>query len=348
MVPSLWRSRQVVYSPGRAMPTFRITEDGEFVPFEPSKAEELEAQLEDWLEDNDHVLLAPQRILYIGRQVSTDLGKGIDLLGVDEEGRAVVVELKKDRTPRDIVAQALEYTAYMRKLDYDALNSIAVRYFGTRGQAWDSLSDAHQEFYGHPGSVTWNPNQIIVLVGQTIHPDIIEVARYLRDHNVDVRVQQFLYLESSTGERIVNVQMVVGAEKLPGSPTEQGPGIKELLAAAPNLKQLFDDVQKRLGDLKWLKERWELTVLAFDRLGGRPLVNVYPSSRGHTLYLQVFRAQEIRQGGLDQFESAAKELGLTVKRGTNLSVHLRPGDTNILAELIDGFTQSFLAPEDKD
>ena len=44
--------------------------------------------------------------------VPTDLGKSIDLLGVDREGNVVVVELKRDRTPRDVVAQALEYAAF--------------------------------------------------------------------------------------------------------------------------------------------------------------------------------------------------------------------------------------------
>ena len=46
-------------------------------------------------------------ILIIGRQVRTDLGGFIDLLGVDRGGNVVVVELKRDRTPRDAVAQPL-------------------------------------------------------------------------------------------------------------------------------------------------------------------------------------------------------------------------------------------------
>jgi RecB family endonuclease NucS len=60
-------------------------------------------------------------LLIIGRQVPTDLGKWIDLLGVDREGNVAVVELKRDRTPRDVVAQALEYAAYAARLDVDEL-----------------------------------------------------------------------------------------------------------------------------------------------------------------------------------------------------------------------------------
>jgi len=45
--------------------------------------------------------------LIIGRQVLTDFGKFIDLLAVDETGALIVIELKKDQTPREVVAQAI-------------------------------------------------------------------------------------------------------------------------------------------------------------------------------------------------------------------------------------------------
>jgi RecB family endonuclease NucS len=43
--------------------------------------------------------------LIIGRQVITSFNKYIDLLAIDGNGSLIVVELKKDRTPRDVVAQ---------------------------------------------------------------------------------------------------------------------------------------------------------------------------------------------------------------------------------------------------
>ena len=35
-----------------------------------------------------------------------------------------MVELKRDRTPRDVVAQALEYAAFAARLEVDALEGI--------------------------------------------------------------------------------------------------------------------------------------------------------------------------------------------------------------------------------
>ena len=54
------------------------------------------------------------RVLVIGRQVRTNFGGLIDLLCVDRAGNAVVLERMHDRSPRDTLAQALEYASFCR------------------------------------------------------------------------------------------------------------------------------------------------------------------------------------------------------------------------------------------
>ncbi len=53
--------------------------------------------------------------LIIGEQVYTDEGKYIDLLCMEPDGDLVVVELKRDMTPREVTAQALDYAASVSK-----------------------------------------------------------------------------------------------------------------------------------------------------------------------------------------------------------------------------------------
>src|SRR5690606_6325625 len=62
----------------------------------------LEAELERLIEADPTILGEP--LLFIGRQVPTAHGKFIDLLAIDGEGTVHVLELKRDRTPRDVVA----------------------------------------------------------------------------------------------------------------------------------------------------------------------------------------------------------------------------------------------------
>lgn len=45
-------------------------------------------------------------LLIIGRQVINSFGKRLDLLAMDSEGALYVIEVKRDRTPRQVVAQA--------------------------------------------------------------------------------------------------------------------------------------------------------------------------------------------------------------------------------------------------
>lgn len=70
---------------------------------------DLEARLEDWLAADIGVL--DDDLLVIGRQVETDFGGVIDLLCMDASADLVVVELKRDKTPRQIVAQTLDYAS---------------------------------------------------------------------------------------------------------------------------------------------------------------------------------------------------------------------------------------------
>ncbi len=64
-----------------------------------------EERIEKWIK-GDIALLAPD-LLVIGQQVPTAYGKFIDLLCMDDEGGLVIVELKRDKTPREVTAQAL-------------------------------------------------------------------------------------------------------------------------------------------------------------------------------------------------------------------------------------------------
>lgn len=70
---------------------------------------DLESRLESWVMDEPNILGLD--VVIIGQQVATDFGGFIDLLAIDAGGDLVVIELKRGRTPREVVAQALDYAA---------------------------------------------------------------------------------------------------------------------------------------------------------------------------------------------------------------------------------------------
>ncbi len=73
-----------------------------------------ESLLEKTLVAHPELLMPGLRL--VGRQTPTE-GGPLDLLGVDEEGRLVVFELKRGTLSRDAVAQVIDYASYLDSLD---------------------------------------------------------------------------------------------------------------------------------------------------------------------------------------------------------------------------------------
>nr|WP_281430418.1 hypothetical protein [Salinicola acroporae] len=63
--------------------------------------------------------------LLIGRQVRTAFDKLIDLLAIDANGTVIIIELKRDKTPREVVAQTIDYASWIAGLG-TARSSISI------------------------------------------------------------------------------------------------------------------------------------------------------------------------------------------------------------------------------
>jgi len=92
--------------------------DSNVTPLESKGQTATESLLEETLVRNPDLLIP--RLRLVGRQTPTD-GGPLDLLGVDEDGRLVVFELKRGTLSRDAVAQIIDYAS-----DLDAKNDVAL------------------------------------------------------------------------------------------------------------------------------------------------------------------------------------------------------------------------------
>ena len=68
-----------------------------------------EELLADWIANDPSII--GLGVLALGRQFITDHNGRIDILAMDREGSLAIIELKRDRTPRDIVAHTLDYAS---------------------------------------------------------------------------------------------------------------------------------------------------------------------------------------------------------------------------------------------
>ena len=95
----------------------------------------------------------------------------------------VVVELKRDRTPRDVVAQALEYAAFAAGLDAAVLESILGEYYPDELMG---LAEYHRKYFDQSEAVAFNKDQRIVIIGQQVTPEIRQTARFLGHKGIPV------------------------------------------------------------------------------------------------------------------------------------------------------------------
>lgn len=145
-----------------------------------------EERLEDWIAREPRVL--GMDILLIGRQVTTEFGGRIDLLAIDRQGNLVIVELKRAKTPREIVAQVLEYASWVRRLSGEEIHGIAAEYLDK------SLPVAFSERFDAPLPDNINKSHSMVVVASTLDDASERIVQYLTDeYRVNINVAFFTF-----------------------------------------------------------------------------------------------------------------------------------------------------------
>ena len=182
----------------------------------------LEARLEEWLA-RDISILADD-LLVIGRQVETAFGGFIDLLCISRAGDLVIVELKRDKTPREITAQALDYASWVTDLSRDGISAIAGRYLGSAGP----LEEAFRQRFGEDLPDRINESHRMLIVASRIDPSSERIIKYLSNgYGVNINAVTFHYFKGNQGEEflgrvfLIDPSEVEYQNRTKGRPTRQ-------------------------------------------------------------------------------------------------------------------------------
>ena len=174
------------------------------------------------------------------------------MLGVDRAGDVVVVELKRDRSPRDTIAQALEYASFVEHLGAGQLEGVLRSYINDE---LASLAEYHREhFQLGDAAVAFNKDQRIVVIGQRITPEIRQTASFLCSKGIRVTCVEFTFFRSQEGSRLMSQEIVVGEEsqRPVQVSSESRPSVTEeqfLESCDENGRAVFSRI------LEWAKER---------------------------------------------------------------------------------------------
>jgi len=177
---------------------WEITE-GNFLKEVSQTSLNLEDRIESWLEND--ISIISNDLLVIGRQVHTDFGKAIDLLCLDNEGDVVIVELKKDKTPREVTAQVLEYASWIKDLSKERITEIGDQYLGIN----TGLEEAFRDKFGEDFPEMVNESHKMLVVASKIDSSSERIIKYLSDsYGVVINAITFNYFKNDDGKEYLS------------------------------------------------------------------------------------------------------------------------------------------------
>lgn len=139
-----------------------------------------EQQLEDMIVRAPRILSSEWML--IGRQEPTGMGGRIDLLAIAPDASLVLIELKRDRTPREIVAQALDYASWVEQLTAEKIAQIYQRF--SRGGNLDQAFKQH--FGAELDEETLNQSHQIILVAAELDNSTERIIGYLNARDIAI------------------------------------------------------------------------------------------------------------------------------------------------------------------
>lgn len=168
---------------------------------------DLEERLENWIEKD--ITIISNDLLIIGRQISTDFGGVIDLLCLDYNGDIVIIELKRDKTPREITAQVLDYASWVDDLSNEKISEIADKYLKEKGP----LDKAFQEKFGTEIPEILNEHHKMLIVASKIDSSSERIVEYLSNtYGVGINAATFQYFKDKGTEFLARVFLIEPSE----------------------------------------------------------------------------------------------------------------------------------------
>lgn len=162
--------------------------------------------LEVWIKSNPEILGSD--IAIIGEQVQTKSGP-LDFLGIDENGNIVIIELKRDKLAREVLAQAIDYASDAAAWDINRLNEICDKFSG------QSLMDYFTGKFPikQIEDLVINQSQRLILVGFAVEESLSRMLEWLsNNYNLGINAIILNYVITSSGDELLSRTVIIPEE----------------------------------------------------------------------------------------------------------------------------------------
>jgi hypothetical protein len=148
-----------------------------------------EQLLEDMIAANPSIL--SDEWMLIGRQERTSYDGRIDLIAIAPDGSLILIEIKRDRTPREVAAQALDYASWIEQLEPEDIGRMYERF--SKGR---NLKEDFEKRFGHSiPDEELNQSHQIIIVAAELDESTERIVRYLNDRDIPINVLFFQVFE---------------------------------------------------------------------------------------------------------------------------------------------------------
>jgi hemin uptake protein HemP len=181
-----------------------------------------EQQLEEMIVRDPRILSSEWML--IGRQEITSHNGRIDLLAIAPDGSLVLIELKRDRTPREIIAQALDYASWVEQLTPDKLAQIYLRF--SNGGNLDAAFQ--QRFKIELDEETLNQSHQIIIVAAELDAATERIIGYLNARDIAINAVFFQIFQNGDEQLLSRAWLIdPGETQANVASTTQTKGEKE-------------------------------------------------------------------------------------------------------------------------
>lgn len=234
-----------------------------------------EKELEEIL-CND-ISLLNQDWLVIGRQVLTSFNKYIDLLAIDKNGSIIIIELKRDKTPRDVVAQAIDYASWVEELKQDEIVDIFKEFANKFLNSNETLEEAY--FKKFSDSITddmVNQGHQIVIVASSLDSSTERIVKYLSKSDIPLNVVFFKVFMDGNNRYISRAWLIEPIETEENSIKREDKGTwntEYYVSLGDGDNRNWDDARK-YGFISAGGGTWYSQTLSYLEPGDRVWVNI--------------------------------------------------------------------------
>lgn len=188
--------------------TWEIVE-GELKPIKSTLTENGRKEtehLEKWIKTRPEILGTD--ILIIGQQVYTKSGP-LDFLGIDNNGNLVIIELKRDKLARLVLAQAIDYASDLASWEIEKISEICMSHTGQSLE--DFLTGNFENIVLDDLSI--NQSQRLLLVGFSIEEPLSRMIEWLSS-NFDMAINAIVlnYVKTSNGSELLSRMVTIPEE----------------------------------------------------------------------------------------------------------------------------------------